>query len=84
MDNFGYKVNDLVTSKKDHYHKKYGKDFSKNDIFIVTGFDEKNRIWLYKDTETGHMGFYIKEFEEYFLTLGEFRDKRINDILNDE
>ena len=74
-----------------------GKYFSSGDKFkiariqISDGFyDKEDMIFLfnphkfYSDKDRGNMGFVITEFNEYFITLAEYREQQINSILDEK
>ena len=65
-----------------------GDKFEVARIQIADGFYYKeDMIFLfnphkyYTSKDRGNMGLSTKEFNEYFFTFAELRDKRINDIL---
>jgi hypothetical protein len=97
MNNFGWEVGDIILSKKERYGyddklKKFNdiKSFSSGESFEVIRFDSFDSfgidlIWLYNKKYKPHglFAFRPEEFEEYFTTLAEWRDKQIDSILND-
>ena len=71
-----------------------GKYFSSGDRFKIARIDiaddfyyKEDMVWLfnpnkyYSSKDRGNMGFAATEFNEYFFTFAELRNKRINEIL---
>ena len=58
--------------------------FKDGQIYIITNLDidhiEINKKWF----SIKNMGSYYDIYEEYFITLAEYREQRINKILYDD
>lgn len=70
----------IFDTNDEYYNTDKWHNIPKGTHYIFTGLTYDKTIDNIKQTRT----FYKEEFEEYFMTLAEYRDKQINDILNDD
>lgn len=77
-----YKYGEIVKVKELYEYENYLKDFPGTPYFYSEeDFYHNGYIVI---LESGFRNLRIKEFQEHFINLAEWREKQINSILDDE